>query len=108
VGNDSAEWTAAIGTLPRTVCGQYGNKLNKVAVEKGYICQTEPLIYSACLDDCRRMDYGRQSQVIFKGKNKVIFIMIMLLATYFAKDTEVAGVIKEDKTVTMMIQEVHE
>jgi hypothetical protein len=34
MGNGSTEATAEIGTLPGTVCDQYSNKSNKVAIEE--------------------------------------------------------------------------
>jgi uncharacterized protein YlzI (FlbEa/FlbD family) len=33
MGNGNSELTTVIRTLPRTVCDQYGNELNKVAIE---------------------------------------------------------------------------
>jgi hypothetical protein len=34
MGNGSTKATAKAGTLPGTVCDQYGNKLKKVAIEE--------------------------------------------------------------------------
>jgi hypothetical protein len=109
--NGSSESAAVIGTLPETICDQYGSKLNKVAIEKvSYLPNGSFNLFSLTqLTTKGWILSGNKSSIWFeKGQNKVIFALMiatprgMMFAMYFACDTEIAGAI-QDKAITMTI-----
>jgi hypothetical protein len=100
MGNGNSESATVIGTLTGTVCDQYGNELNKVAIENvSYLPNGTFDLFSLTqmIHKGWVMGNNKTSIWIEKGQNKVTFdLMIptpkgMMFAIYFARETEIAG-----------------
>ena len=60
MGNGNSESATVIGTLPGTVCDQYGNELNKVAIENVSYLPNETInLFSLTQNDPQRMGHGQ-------------------------------------------------
>jgi hypothetical protein len=99
-GNGNSELATVIGTLPGTVCDQYGNKLNKVAIENvSYLPNETFNLFSLTHMILKGWVMGNNKTSIWieKGRNEVTFdLMIptpkgMMSAMHFACETEIAG-----------------
>jgi hypothetical protein len=115
MGNGNSELATVIGTLPGTVCDQYGNELNKVAIENvSYLPNGTFNLFSLTQMFLKGWVMGNNKISIWieKGRNKVTFdLMIptpkgMMFAMYFACETEIAGA-TIDNDPTMTIEQAH-
>jgi hypothetical protein len=104
-----------IGTLPGTVCDQYGNELNKVAIKNvSYLPNGTFNLFSLTQMILKGWVMGNNKTSLWmeKGCNKVTFdLMIptpkgMMFAMYFAHNAEIPGA-SIDKTTTMTIEQAH-
>jgi hypothetical protein len=80
MGNGVSETTSEIGTLPGTVCDQYGNELNKVAIEEvPYLPNGTFNLFSLTQMTAKGWTLGGDKNAIWieKGRNKVIFDMMI-------------------------------
>jgi hypothetical protein len=115
MGNGDSESATVIGTLPGTVCDQYGNELNKVAIENvSYLPNGTFNLFSLTQMILKGWVMGNNKTSIWieKGRNKVTFDLViptpkgMMFAMYFARDVEIAGAII-DKTQKITIEQAH-
>jgi hypothetical protein len=115
MGNGNSESATVTGTLPGTVCDQYGNELNNVANENVSYLPNGPFNLFSLTQMILKgwvMGNNKTSIWIEKGRNKVTFdLMIptakgMMFAMYFARETEIAGA-TIDKDPTMTIEQAH-
>jgi hypothetical protein len=115
MGNGNSESATIIGTLPGTVCDQYGKKLNKVAIENvSYLRNGTFNLFSLMQMTAKRWIMGGNKSSIWikKGRNEVTFdLMIpttkgMMFPMYFARDAEIAGA-TIDQAPTMTIEQAH-
>jgi hypothetical protein len=117
MGNGSSESApVVIGTLPGTVCAQYGNELNKVAIENvSYLLNGTFNLFSLTQMILKGWVMGNNTTSIWieKGRNKVTFNLVIptpkgiMFAMYFAK---IAGATIDKaptKVPTMMIDQAH-
>jgi hypothetical protein len=115
MGNGNEETATEIGHLPGIVCDKYGNELNRVKIQNvSYLPNASFNLFSLTQMTSQGWTMGgnKDSIWITKGRNKVTFDMQIptprgvLYAMYFARDTEVAGAIQDNNTMT--IQQAHE
>ncbi len=119
MGNGAIETASIIGTLPGTVCDQFGNRMMKTAItDVTYLPTATYNLFSLTQMMTKGWVMGNDTESIWitKGHNKVTFDLKiptptgMIYAMYFSRDTEIAGTI-QDKTIkpmTMTIQQAHE
>jgi hypothetical protein len=115
MGNGNSELATVIRTPRGTVCNQYENELNKVAIKNvSYLPKGRFNLFSLTQMILKGWAMGNNKTFIWieKGRNKVTFdLMIptpkgMTFAMYFACETEIAGA-TIDKDPTMIIEQAH-
>jgi hypothetical protein len=115
MGNGNSDSATVIETLPGTVCDQYENELNKVAIENvSYLPKGTFNLFSLTQMILKGWVMGNNKTSIWieKGRNKVTFdLMIptpkgMTFAMYFARETEISGA-TIDKDPTITIEQAH-
>jgi hypothetical protein len=113
MGNRNSESATLFWTLPGTVCVQYGNELNKVAIENmSYLPNGTFNLFSLTQMILKGWVMGNNKTSIWieKGRNIVTFdLMIptpkgMMFAMYFTSDAGIAGA-TIDKSPTMTIEQ---
>jgi hypothetical protein len=80
MGNGNSESAAVIGTLPGTVCDQYGNELNKVATKNvSYLPNGTFNLFSLTQMILKGWVMGNNKTSIWieKGGNKVAFDLMI-------------------------------
>jgi hypothetical protein len=115
MGNGMIEDSTEVGTLPGVLCDQYGNELERLAIENvSYLPTANFNLFSITQMTAKGWILGGNDKCIWieKGQRKVVFDMMIptprgvIHAMYFNRGTEVSGT-ATDKT-TMTIQQAHE
>jgi hypothetical protein len=108
MGNSNSELVTVIGTLPGTVCDQYGNKLNKVAIDNtSYLPNGTFNLFSLTQMILKGWVMGNNKTSIWieNCRNKVTFDSMiptlkgMMFAMYFARQTEIVGATIDKKII---------
>jgi hypothetical protein len=120
MGNGAIKTASIIGTLPGTVCDQFGNRIMKTAITDvtSYLPTATYNFFSLTQMMTKGWVMGNDAESIWitKGHNKVTLDLKiptptgMIYAMYFSRDTEIAGTTqdKTNKLMAMTIQQAHE